>query len=90
MRHVPRMGYFAVFLMYCGQTFLQEALIWRRLRHPNVLPFLGICADIFSPRWAMVSPYMKHGNVNMYLKDYPTADRVRMVGILSVCSAITS
>jgi len=61
------------------KTFFQEALIWHRLRHLNVLPFLGICADIFSPRWAMVSPYMKHGNVNMFLKDYPAADRVRMI-----------
>jgi len=30
----------------------------------------------------MVSPYMENGNVNMYLKEYPNADRVQMVVVL--------
>ncbi|KIM72464.1 hypothetical protein PILCRDRAFT_829732 [Piloderma croceum F 1598] len=66
------------------EKFYGEALVWRRLRHPNVLPFLGICADVFKPRLAMVSPYMENGNVNMYLKEYANADRVQMItGIAS-------
>jgi hypothetical protein len=57
-------------------------MIWRQLRHPNILPFLGICTNTF-PRPAMVSPYMENRNVKMYLKDFPDVDRLEIVSVSS-------
>ncbi|KAJ7816916.1 kinase-like domain-containing protein [Mycena olivaceomarginata] len=45
--------------------FHHEALIWRQLAHPNVLPFLA------RPRLCLVSPWMENGNVSSYLKRDP-------------------
>ncbi|KAF7349185.1 Kinase-like protein [Mycena sanguinolenta] len=48
--------------------FCREALLWKDLRHPNILPFLGIDRDSFPSLLCMVSPWMKHGTVLNYLK----------------------
>ncbi|KAJ7305415.1 kinase-like domain-containing protein [Mycena albidolilacea] len=52
--------------------FCREALIWNMLRHPHILPLLGIDRDILSSSnsLCMVSPWMKHGTVMKYLQDY--------------------
>ncbi|KDQ65065.1 hypothetical protein JAAARDRAFT_247031 [Jaapia argillacea MUCL 33604] len=56
----------------------QEALLWRGLSHPHILPFLGV--DIGQPDMAfepgvetelfvtLVSPWMEHGTLTEYLK----------------------
>ncbi|KAH8080695.1 kinase-like domain-containing protein [Cristinia sonorae] len=44
-------------------AFFREALVWRQLRHPHILPFLGIDRSSFRPFLCMVSPYMENGNV---------------------------
>ncbi|EJU01096.1 kinase-like protein [Dacryopinax primogenitus] len=52
--------------------------IWSELRHPNILPFLGLARlDELGP--CFVSPWMMHGDVLSYLKEYPTMDRVRII-----------
>ena len=43
-----------------------ELEIWRRLDHPNVLPFLGITTG-FSPFIALVSQWMPNGNLHQFL-----------------------
>ncbi|KAH8824808.1 hypothetical protein DL96DRAFT_1435220, partial [Flagelloscypha sp. PMI_526] len=48
------------------KDFSNEALLWRQIRHPNVLPFLGIATDLFSPSLCLVSPYINHGNINEF------------------------
>jgi hypothetical protein len=65
-------------------------MIWRQLKHPNILPFLGICADLFAPRLAIVSPYMNNGNLRMYQRNHPYVDRVQMVNVIdySVCRCL--
>ena len=42
-------------------------MLWRQLKHPNILPFYGVCIDEFAPRIAMVSPWMENGNLLDYL-----------------------
>ncbi|KAG8214299.1 kinase-like domain-containing protein [Butyriboletus roseoflavus] len=44
----------------------RELEIWRRLDHPNVLPFLGITTG-FSPFIALVSDWMPNGTLRQFL-----------------------
>ncbi|KAF8183770.1 kinase-like domain-containing protein, partial [Mycena galopus ATCC 62051] len=48
----------------------REALLWKDLHHPHILPFLGIDRDSFPPSLCMVSPWMEHGTVMNYLKTH--------------------
>ncbi|KAF8989999.1 hypothetical protein BDZ89DRAFT_923820, partial [Hymenopellis radicata] len=37
----------------------QEALVWKQLQHPNVLPFLGVNEDLLAPSFCLISPWME-------------------------------
>ncbi|KAK0231912.1 kinase-like domain-containing protein [Armillaria nabsnona] len=58
------------------REFCQEALVWRQLRHPNVLPFLGVSKELFTPRYCLISPWMVNGDVMSYLEAHPDHDRL--------------
>ncbi|PBK89471.1 hypothetical protein ARMGADRAFT_935652 [Armillaria gallica] len=58
------------------RDFCQEALVWRQLLHPNVLPFLGVSKDVFAPRYCLISPWMVNGNIMSYLEAHPDHDRL--------------
>ncbi|KAF9060402.1 hypothetical protein BDP27DRAFT_1301860 [Rhodocollybia butyracea] len=53
--------------------FCHEALLWRQLRHPNVLPFFGVNTTLFG--FCLVSPWMSNGDIVMYLKNHPDHNR---------------
>ena len=58
-----------------AKEFAKEALLWRQLNHPNVLPFYGLY-DMPSGAQripCLVSPWMDQGNVVLYLKANPTS-----------------
>ncbi|KAL0060222.1 MAP kinase kinase kinase [Marasmius tenuissimus] len=59
--------------------FCQEALLWTQLRHPNLLPLLGVNTDLFSQRLCLVSPWMKHGDIISFLKKNHSHERVRVL-----------
>ncbi|KAI9457793.1 hypothetical protein BJY52DRAFT_1223704 [Lactarius psammicola] len=59
------------------ERFQRQVEIWRTLRHPNVLPLLGI-AYIGNCVYS-VSPYMEFGNIMQYLKVHPEAHRVLLL-----------
>jgi serine/threonine protein kinase len=63
------------------QKFYKEVLVWKRLSHPNVLPFLGVSTSLFP--FCMVSHWMAHGNIVKYVKANPGANRLVLVIILS-------
>ncbi|KAJ8077351.1 Rho guanine nucleotide exchange factor [Marasmius tenuissimus] len=46
---------------------MPEAVLWKQLKHPNVLPFLGIFLDT-SRRPCLVSPWMENGNLTRYIR----------------------
>ncbi|KAF7316134.1 Kinase-like protein [Mycena indigotica] len=48
--------------------FLREALLWRQLRHPHILQFLGLDNENFPTSFSMVSAWMDNGNILQYLK----------------------
>ncbi|KAK0228805.1 kinase-like domain-containing protein [Armillaria fumosa] len=58
------------------RDFCREALVWRQLRHPNVLPFLGVSEDLFAPSYCLISPWMINGNIIFYLEAHPDHDRL--------------
>ncbi|KAJ7861035.1 kinase-like domain-containing protein [Mycena leptocephala] len=48
------------------KEFGREALIWRQLCHPNLLPFFGLY--YFQGRLCLVSPWMENGHIRAFLK----------------------
>ena len=51
--------------------------MWRFLRHPNVLPLLGV--SMSENRFAMVSEWMPNGNINQFVKAHPEVNRLGLV-----------
>ncbi|KAK7462961.1 hypothetical protein VKT23_007542 [Stygiomarasmius scandens] len=60
--------------------FCREALIWRQLDHPNVLPFLGVNTNLFEPGFCLVSPWMSNGDIMSFLKTHPDHNRISCLG----------
>jgi len=51
--------------------------MWRGLRHPNVLPLLGVMMT--ENRFATISKWMTNGNIDEFVKAHPDADRLKLV-----------
>ncbi|TFY55730.1 hypothetical protein EVJ58_g8066 [Rhodofomes roseus] len=58
-------------------TFCREAVLWRRLSHPNITPFIGIDEKNFP--FSAVCKWMPNGNIAAYLKDSPGANRPELL-----------
>ncbi|KAG8911750.1 hypothetical protein FRC01_005542, partial [Tulasnella sp. 417] len=57
----------------------RENAAWGRLRHPNILPVLGVCPGIMA--W-LVTPWMKNGNLHDFVKAHTElsfADKLKLV-----------
>ncbi|KAG5352829.1 hypothetical protein C0989_000280 [Termitomyces sp. Mn162] len=62
------------------KQFWKEAILWRQLCHPNILPVYGLYR--FQDRPSIVAPWMENGNITRYLKDNPEAPRLPLaVGV---------
>ena len=59
------------------QRFCREVAAWRTLRHPNVLPLLGV--TMTKDRLVMVSEWMANGTINEYVERNVNADRLGLV-----------
>ncbi|KAF9790630.1 kinase-like domain-containing protein [Thelephora terrestris] len=57
--------------------FCKEVVLWRFLRHPNILPLLGVLMS--DTRFAMVSHWMPNGNINEHVKAHPGLDRLELL-----------
>jgi len=57
----------------------QEALFWKHLTHPHILPFLGVTHDVFTPRLSLVSPWMPNGNILNYIEKHARADKLALL-----------
>ncbi|KAF7337062.1 TKL/TKL-ccin protein kinase [Mycena venus] len=56
----------------------REVDVWSRLRHKNILPFIGVCDDL-GPTPGLISPFYKFGHVGTYLRTHPEVDRKELV-----------
>ena len=54
--------------------------MWNTLRHPNVLPLLGVTMTV--NLFVMVSEWMVEGNISEFVKAHPDADRLGLVCLL--------
>jgi len=51
--------------------------MWKRLKHPNVLPLLGVTLVPFQ----LVSHWMPGGDLLEHIKKHPDVDRLGLVGV---------
>ncbi|KAJ7824652.1 kinase-like domain-containing protein [Mycena leptocephala] len=60
------------------KEFGREAVIWRQLSHPNLLPFFGLY--YLDSRLCLVSPWMEHGHLLEFLSNIPSdMDRIFLI-----------
>ncbi|KAJ7689483.1 kinase-like domain-containing protein [Mycena rosella] len=60
------------------KEFGREALLWRQLSHPNLLPFFGLY--YLDNRLCLVSPWMSNGHVLEFLENAPPdTDRLSLI-----------
>ena len=52
-------------------------MTWRGLRHPNVLPLLGV--TMAEDRFVMMSDWMVNGSIEVFVRKHPEADRLKLV-----------
>ncbi|KAJ7904821.1 kinase-like domain-containing protein [Mycena leptocephala] len=64
------------------KEFGREALIWRQLCHPNLLPFFGLYH--LDNRLCLVSPWMKYGNILEFLTKVNPPNTGRLSFILDL------
>jgi len=50
---------------------------WGALRHPNVLPLLGVTMS--ENRFVIVLEWMANGDINEFVKVHPDVDRLELV-----------
>ena len=53
--------------------------MWKRLQHPNIVPFRGVPTGTSQPL-EIVCDWMKNGTITQYVRVHPQADRVGLVG----------
>jgi len=63
--------------MIALQRFCREGVAWKHLRHPNILPLIGV--TISKQRFAMVSAWMENGNINEFVEKDRHTNRIELV-----------
>jgi serine/threonine protein kinase len=58
------------------QAYLHELIMWRCLRHPNIVPFIGT-SEHFPV--SLVSEWMTGGTVTAFLRGHPNWERSFLV-----------
>ncbi|TDL15576.1 kinase-like protein [Rickenella mellea] len=62
------------------KDFCHEAVMWRQLRHKNILPFYGVFqGDETFDRLCLVSPWSEAGNIVDFLTSHPDSDRILLL-----------
>ncbi|KAF9256251.1 kinase-like protein [Marasmius fiardii PR-910] len=50
-------------------AYMQEAIVWQQLKHPNVLPFIGMYyLNNTQEQLCLISPWMDDGNLSQFVK----------------------
>ncbi|KAF9642573.1 kinase-like protein [Thelephora ganbajun] len=60
------------------RRFCKEFVTWKSLRHPNILPLLGVAMS--ETQFAMVSQWMPNGNINHFVKSHLDVNRFELLG----------
>ena len=67
-------------LIVVAQRLYKQVVLWKSLRHPNVLQLVGVTMS--DGHSAIVSEWMTNGDVNEYVKTHRDANRFELVGDL--------
>ena len=59
------------------QSFFKGAITWKRLRRPNIVPFISITTDPLQ----IVSEWMSNGTLTEFVEKNPGADRISLVNL---------
>ncbi|KZT74067.1 kinase-like protein [Daedalea quercina L-15889] len=59
------------------KNIAKEATLWRRLVHPNVVPFYGIDYEHFD--FSMICKWMPNGHIMSFLSNHPDAIRPQLI-----------
>ncbi|KAK1215507.1 Rho guanine nucleotide exchange factor [Marasmius sp. AFHP31] len=71
------------------KEYMQEAIVWQQLRHPNLLPFVGMYYfGEGQEQLCLVSPWMEQGNLVTFLKNVPPEHVDRMLLAYDVASGL--
>ncbi|EMD36773.1 hypothetical protein CERSUDRAFT_51530 [Gelatoporia subvermispora B] len=62
--------------------FSGEAVIWRYLEHPNILPFYGVDTELFP--MSCVSKWMAGGTIDVYLCNNQAENRIRLASYVAI------
>lgn len=54
-----------------------EVTVWRSLRHPNILPLLGV--SMSETHLVMASEWMMNGNINEFTRAHADTNRLGLV-----------
>ena len=68
-------------LLCPAQKFCKEVVTWSCLRHPNVLPLLGVMMS--GDRFVMVSEWMENASISEFVRAHADADRLKLVRLSS-------
>ena len=68
------------------KMFCKEAVMWKYLNHPHILPLLG--ATISPPQ--LISVYMPAGDLSKYIEKNPDVNRIGLVSVGFVVSPMTA
>ncbi|KAK1230419.1 Protein kinase of the Mitotic Exit Network [Marasmius sp. AFHP31] len=71
------------------KEYMREAIVWQQLRHPNLLPFVGMYyLGEGQGQLCLVSPWMEQGNLVTFLKNAPSERVDRMQLAYDVASGL--
>ncbi|KAJ8083329.1 hypothetical protein PM082_009201 [Marasmius tenuissimus] len=68
--------------------YQREAILWRQMKHPNVLPFLGIYQLEQAQQLCLISPWMEKGNLVQFLNTTKREDVDHYMLVYDVTSGL--
>ncbi|TDL17195.1 kinase-like protein [Rickenella mellea] len=60
------------------RRFSREVTVWSQLKHPNILPLIGLIYDE-DVGVCIVSPWQKNGDLVLYLEHFPDSHRFKLL-----------
>ena len=58
--------------------FYQEAVVWKRMDHPNIVPLRGVTLNPLQ----LISDWMQAGDLSKHLNKCPDVNRLGLVCVL--------
>ncbi|KAF8207472.1 kinase-like domain-containing protein, partial [Mycena galopus ATCC 62051] len=55
----------------------EKVLCWGTLKHPNILPLLGVDDQMFKPSFTLISPWMENQSLVIFLEKHADFDRLQ-------------